>query len=240
MTDTSDKKQGWKRWLLPAAVVIFVAIGIAMMVSALTYHDTTISLKNVEPGDLIFARLDYDTDSKSLAWLLPGDQPNHVGLITKDPKNQDRLAVMECWKHVRSTPMEDFFKRANGGHITIKRIPNLDPIKLSQAINWSFNKNGALWDNTFDWLREYRYYNSEYIFKMLERNGIIPVPPAVPIAQYVAGRSDKPRQLEALVPDDRLVVLVDKLFNYEQMPFELVAEGTAPIIEPAADIQKKE
>ena len=240
MTDTSKTSKSRLRWLLPAVAVICVAVGAIAMITALTYRDTTISLKNVKPGDLIFVRLDYDTDSKSLAWLLPGDQPNHVGFITKDPKNEEQLAVLECWKHVRTTPIEDFLKRARGGKITIKRIPNLEPVKLSQAINWAFNKNGTLWDNSYDWLREYRYYNSEFIFKMLERSGIIPVPSAVPIASYVAGRKDKPRQLEALVPDDRLVVLVDKLFTYEQMPFELVAEGTAPLYETASGAPEKQ
>ena len=225
---------GTRRWLLPLLAALIVLGGIAGISLALTHHDTTISLKNVKPGDLIFTRLDYDTDSHSLAWLLPGDQPNHVGMIILDPKNEGHYNVLECWKHVRTTPIDDFFKRARGAKIIIKRIPGLDPVKLSQAVNWAFNKSGTLWDNTYDWLREYRYYNSEYIFKLLERNGILPVPPAVPLAHYIAGRTDKPRQLEALVPDDRLVVLVDKLFNYEQMPLELVTEGTAPVKKDAA------
>ncbi len=208
----------WQTYLALAVALALISLSASCSKKAKPFDKSII-----KEGDLIFTRLDYEKDSEGLSFLLPNLPVNHVGIIVKDPKHK-RLVVLESWKQVRLTPLDEFIKRAcaydeNGKlkyhdstKIYIKRLTNLNKEQLERGIKWGFGRIYIPYDRMYDWKTDYRYYNSEFIIKMLNIAKLIPVPDMKPLSAYINGRKPIPLQIKML-KEDTPVALVDTIWE---------------------------
>jgi len=206
-----------------ALVVVTAAAVVGVALVVWQYREPPLDLSVLETGDLVFVRLDADHDAKSLAYLLP-EGPNHAGFAVVDPRS-GAVEVLEAWKHVKLTPLDEFMARAQGSQVWVKRfIPEL-ATKVPQAVGWGKAQIMYPYDRDYSWDTEYRYYNAELLFKALDNGAVYPRPELKPMAAYAQGRPGMPPSLQ-VVPEGTLLVLVDVLFNAPEL--RTVTQGPVP------------
>ncbi|MBO9200612.1 MULTISPECIES: YiiX family permuted papain-like enzyme [Niastella] len=122
---------------------------------------------NLKDGDIIF-QTSLSAQSKAIQ-LATKSKYSHCGLIFKDGQN---YYVLEAVQPVKSTPLEQWIARGQGGKYVIKRLKNADQIltdsvleKMKQVCN---RLKGKSYDLTFEWSDE-KIYCSELIWKIYKR-----------------------------------------------------------------------
>ena len=121
----------------------------------------------VQDGDIIFHT---SRSSQSIAvQRATGSRYSHMGIILF--RNGSPM-VYEAVRTVRSTPLQKWIARGEGGHYVVKRLVNAEQTLNAEALarlrRTAGTFEGKPYDLTFEWSDD-RIYCSELVWKIYER-----------------------------------------------------------------------
>lgn len=121
-------------------------------------------LKN---GDIIFQS---SKSGQSLAiQLATHSRYSHCGIVFW---KKDKCYVFEAVQPVKSTPIDTWIARGDGGNYLVKRLKNADEVLTPSVMNKFLSEGeklrGKSYDLTFEW-DDSRIYCSELVWKLYDR-----------------------------------------------------------------------
>lgn len=135
--------------------------------SASAKVDQLATAKSIRNGDLIF-QTSRSGQSQAIQQAT-GSKYSHCGIIYN---NKGKFYVFEAIQPVKSTPLDEWIARGDGGHFVIKRLKNAEAILTPQTIAKMKEEGdkfaGKNYDLTFEWSDD-KIYCSELIWKIYER-----------------------------------------------------------------------
>jgi len=121
----------------------------------------------LQNGDLIF-QTSRSSQSRAIQ-LATGSKYSHCGIVYVE---KGELYVFEAVQPVKTTPLQQWIQRGEGGHYVVKRLRNADAVlteKTLQAMRREGEKfKGKGYDLAFEWSDE-KIYCSELIWKIYQR-----------------------------------------------------------------------
>lgn len=121
----------------------------------------------IENGDLIF-QTSLSAQSKAIQ-LATKSKYSHCGIIYKEG---NAFYVFEAVQPVKTTPLNKWIARGQGGHYVVKRLKNaaqiLTPATLQKMKREGDKLKGKNYDLTFEW-NDDKIYCSELIWKVYQR-----------------------------------------------------------------------